>query len=952
MSRTATIAAILVFLLAIALRLSGWTHFLSQHPNRPPSTPFELSDDPNLVFGRLQNNFRYMLLKNPYPEDRIVLRLHVDVGAGCETENEQGIAHFLEHIAFRRSRHFPQGDIIEQMQKHGLAFGSHLNAATSFFNTVYKLDLPHNDTATVDVAFSAFRDFCDGLIISQVDVDQERGVVLSEKRESKGVYQRLTKKRRKFLFEGTLLADRMTIGKTKVITNATSETLRNFYEKWYSPEKFTFVAVGNIDTAEFEERIRNAFEDLKSKNPPVFEIGRLKVEQRKFFYFSAPELSSTSVEIRLVFPNPFVNDTYDARRYERILIILASVLEERLQDQKLANPLLFTGAGTDLQEISKKVNYISFVTSISCEIEHWEACLNLLEQELRRLFEYGISEIELQRQHAILLDAAERGLLASKTRHSVCLASRILDKIVDNTFLLSPERSLELVKRYNLDITTKDCLDVFRKIWGNFYVYVRSNGKIDGAEQTIEKVFNESAKMPVPSNKDDVTYKFPYETFQTPFRAIVNRTYIEDLDITQLTLANQVKVNLKPTKFTEDEIQFALAVGHGRATDYPGVHHGLFVVTELFLARTGLQKYPWRTLSKFLTSRGISLDVEINQRSFLVSGQSDQKNLLVILQLLIVYLTDLGFEERALIDAREDLKPKYETRGKSIEDVTDDQYQKFITGNDSISGLPDETRTLSVEIDDIKELLLSVFEKEDKELTIVGDFDLEQVINNIQDTFGALPLPSPSQNTMFDSETAHFPKNITEKSFHYTGDEKVTLYLLTFLTDDVYNIRDSRLLAALGEIVTDRLRDKMRKTEGKCYSPRVSRVRSPFKHFGLFQIALYIDPGSIEEIRNATLAIIADLKAMPISEEEVERVRVPLLHAIRDSRKTNHHWVSRITYAHRYPSHLDMLRSVRSFFQNVTGQMLQETAQKYLHDPVHVTISRKESDVSQNTTKV
>jgi zinc protease len=199
-------------------------------------------------------------------------------------------------------------------------------------------------------------------------------------------------------------------------------------------------------------------------------------------------------------------------------------------------------------------------------------------------------------------------------------------------------------------------------------------------------------------------------------------------------------------------------------------------------------------------------------------------------------------------------------------------------GNDLVAGLPDEAFTFSVQMDDIKNLILPAFQREAMELTIVGDFDLEMTIRNIQDTFGALPLRSPSQNNALDTIVT-FQKEITEKSFHFTGDEKRTISILTFLTDDENNSQDARALMMLCEIIGDRLRDEIRKTEGKVYTPLVDSNVTPFKNFGLFEIPLSLHPDSTDDTKNETLAIIEDLKTTPILPEELERIRLPILNA-------------------------------------------------------------------------
>jgi zinc protease len=343
----------------------------------------------------------------------------------------------------------------------------------------------------------------------------------------------------------------------------------------------------------------------------------------------------------------------------------------------------------------------------------------------------------------------------------------------------------------------------------------------------------------------------------------------------------------------------------------------------------------------------VRLDFAVTPRSIGFTGDCDRKSLLVSLQLVIAYLSDARFEERALLEARASLGYSFLSRTKSPWRVCDDQYEKFIFGNDSIFGLPDESAALSVQMDDVKRILLTAFQNEAKNFTIIGDFDLEEAIQNIQDTFGSLPLHSPSPNSLYDAEIVHFPKEMAKKTFHFTGDERTALSILTFLTDDCYNIKDGRALGLLRALIDNRLHDKLRKTEGKVYSHFVQHRTTGFKHFGLFEIMLDIHPDSIYETKNETLAILNDLKTAPVSAEELDRALRPLLNSHRSARKTNNFWLNMLTSASLIPNLFDHVRSLLPTLENMTAETLLETARKYFRDPVHTMILRAEPNATQ-----
>ncbi|MDR2806595.1 MAG: insulinase family protein [Puniceicoccales bacterium] len=907
---------------------------------------FPLRHDPQIIFGQLDNGFHYALMRHTYPEKRVAMALNFDVGSAMEENHERGLAHFLEHMAFRGSKHFPDGTIISHMQNLGIAFGHDINAYTSLFDTCYELDLPNTHSDTVTAAFSAFSDFCSDLTIAESDVQQERGVVLSEKRDHKNVLERFSNATLKFFWEGTIIPNRKPIGKTEVIQQATARDLRQFYEKWYSPDKMFLVAVGDLDPQQFQVKIQETFGNLKAKaSPPTINIGDLVVKRRKFFYFVDPDIPYSGVEVLSLFPDLFPEDHYKARRYQFLLNYVTSILFERLSDQKSEKTLPFIGVRTLVAKNYLKTGYSMFnaeITGVNSD-KNWARYLKLLEQEVRRICQYGITDEELQRQKTILSNKLEKEVLSAKTRSSTDLVAEIVRCHSDHTFCLSPEDSLRLVKTINEDCSVKECQEAFREICKNLCVIVVTNQPIENALQTIESTFEQSESVPVEPYPDKPLGQFAYEHFDTPYQDITQRNEIHDLNVTQLTLANGVKVNLKPTDFEQHRINIALTVGQGLLTRYPHPQQGIFSVTAELFSRAGLVKNPWQQLGKIIELKNFSLDFSIDKLEFSFLGMCDKKNLLFGLQLLTAYLFDFDFEEHALNRVRNTLKCDYENRNKTSFSVLVDAYQKFITGNDAIMGLPSEASVFSITMKDVKNLLADVFQKEAVELTIVGDFDLQTAIQNIQDTFGALPPRSPSQDTPLDTGIFKFPENTPEKSFFFSGDEERALILGTFLTDDENNVQDRRYLNVLAKIIENRIRTKIRSEAGDAYSIKVNHTPTPFKNFGLLEILLSLDPQRIASAKNEILDIIEDLKKNPVSQDELHCSKSPLLKNVRDSFRRNDFWLCSIMHAHRRPQDLENLRTLRAFYENITAQNLHQTAQKYLNHPVWTTICPKPS---------
>ena len=237
--------------------------------------------DPDIRFGSLPNGMRFAIRRQPIPAGEAALRLRFDAGSMMETDAQQGLAHFLEHMAFNGSKAVPEGEMVKILERLGLAFGADTNAQTGFDQTVYKLDLPKTDTETVDTSLKLLREAASELTIAQAAVDRERGVVLSEERASDSPSYRVYKSRLEYLLAGQRMPNREPIGKVDILQKAPADLIADFYHHYYRPERATIVAVGDFDPAAMEAKIRARFGDWKDNGPAGPEPDLGKVMPRK-----------------------------------------------------------------------------------------------------------------------------------------------------------------------------------------------------------------------------------------------------------------------------------------------------------------------------------------------------------------------------------------------------------------------------------------------------------------------------------------------------------------------------------------------------------------------------------------------------------------------------------------------------------------------------------------------
>ena len=350
-----------------------------------PQTASDLKPDPAATFGTLPNGLRYVIRANREPKTRASLRLLVEAGALHEHDDQQGLAHFLEHMAFNGSTHYAPGTLVKFFQRLGMDFGGDTNASTSFDRTLYLLELPDTKDETLAEGLRVFGDYAGGLLLTAAEIERERGVILSEKRSRDSVGYRTSLATRRFLLAGTRFIERDIIGTDDVLKQAQRDRFTAFYDGWYRPERMAVVIVGDIDPAAVERQIKATFAGLKPRAPAPAEpdLGQLPARTGvKAFYHYEVEAPSTRVGLSTIVPYRREPDTA-ANRLQHLPRALAhAIISRRLSILAKKENAPFTVGSAGAGEAENFYRQTS--VSLNCKAEQWDAALAVGEQELRR----------------------------------------------------------------------------------------------------------------------------------------------------------------------------------------------------------------------------------------------------------------------------------------------------------------------------------------------------------------------------------------------------------------------------------------------------------------------------------------------------------------------------------------------------------------------------------------
>ncbi|MDM8524615.1 insulinase family protein [Desulfococcaceae bacterium HSG8] len=895
-----------------------------------PHEKSDLSPDPALIFGKLPNGFRYVLMENKEPRDRVSLRLNVQAGSLNETDDQQGLAHYLEHMMFNGSENFPPGELVKYFQSIGMAFGSDANAHTGFSETVYDVLLPTGDRKSLEEGILVIQDYAKGALLMESEVERERGIILAEKRTRDSVSYRTYVASMKFLFAGSQITERMPIGTEAVIRKADQARLKAYYDAWYRPENMVVVMVGDFDIKVAEPLIKSAFGKFSARTParPCPETGVIKHEGIRSFYHFEKEAGNTKTSLQAVWNREPEPDSPDYQKNMIMQYLGNSILDNRLEAmiENPNNP--FTSVSIYSGIFLNRIGYAKL--SARSAPENWKKVLTLLENSLRQALEFGFTPSELDRVKKEFIAELDAAVLKKDTRDSEGLSDLIIDNLNDDKVLMSPEQEKELYAGFVESLTTGKVDEAFAGVWNKDHrlILVTGNASVSekdkSPEDVILAVFEESAKKGVTKPAEDKAIKFPYLAEPETAGAVKGRTEIPDLGIEQIDFENGVRLNLKKTDFKKNEVTAAVSFGPGRKAE-PAP--GLAMFATSLVNRSGLGRLTENELDRALAGKNTSVRFGVKENCFLLKGSSVSPEIPLLFQLLYAHITDPGYREDAYNLVRRQFGQMYDKLSHTIEGAMQLSGERFLAGGDSRFGIASREATGKLALEQVRDWT-DPSENPGLEISVVGDFDPEIVKDLAARYFGTLPLRKKVEEK---EESLEFPVGESLTTEVETDVDK-GMVIMAWPTEDYSDISRVRRLSVLANVIDERLREEIREKLGATYSQYAYNNSSrTYAGYGVLRCVLYVDPGMSEKIIKKVRRIASELAEKGPTEDELRRALDPVLTSIKDMMRTNRYWLSTVLKGSaRYPKQIEWCRTIQEDYASVTVQDIALLAKTYL----------------------
>jgi zinc protease len=921
--------------LAALTAFAGYAGAQTPAAPAPPSLSTRLPIDPKVRIGTLSNGLRYYIRQNTRPENRAELRLVVNAGSVLETPDKLGLAHFLEHTAFNGTKHFAKNDLIKYLESIGVRFGADLNAYTSFDETVYILPIPTDTARIVDQAFTILEDWAHGQTFDPTEVANERGVVREEWRGRKGAGDRMLQQWLPVAFKGSRYAERLPIGTEASIMAATPEKLRTFYNTWYRPNLMAVIAVGDFDPAAIEARIKQHFSGLtnpaNAEKRPLYDVP----DNKEPLVAIASDKEATSSNVNLIYKlrADSVNTVGDYRKLlmERLYL---TMLNSRFAEiaEKPDAPFLAAGASKD-NFFARTTEAFTLVANV--KDGGIERGAEALLTEARRVDQFGFLQSELDRVKTNVLRSYERSYAERDKTQSGQHVEEYIGNFLNGEAIPGIEYEYKLAQELLPTISLAD-INALAKGWitdENRVIIAQAPVKQGAALPTKEGIlaaFDKAAKATLVAWTENVSSDNLVEKTPAPGK-IVSSKPISSIDAVEWKLSNGARVIVKPTDFKSDEVLFNAYSpgGSSLAADSAYLSAGL---ASTIVSLGGLGSFNRIDLGKKLAGKAASVSPRIDETTEGFSGRSSPKDIETMFQLAYLEFTAPRLDTVVFQTLRGQAATQLANRQLSPEAAFSDTIQVTLSQHHF------RARPLTPEIFD-KEVSAQeafAFYKDrfanagDFTFVLVGNVDTVAIKPLVETYLASLPNTGRVEKARDVGMTP--PKGVVERIVR-RGTEPKASTRLVFTGQCTYSPQDRFILRALTTLMQTRLNESLRERLGGTYSPNVggSCQREPRQEYAI-SVVFGSSPENADVLTKATLALVDSLKAQPVPQADVDKVKEEILRSREVEVKTNAYWLGNISardmagedLAGLGPQYDEMVR-------NLTPAMIQAAAKKYFN---------------------
>lgn len=892
-----------------------------------------LTTDPNLKTGKLANGLTYYIRKNQEPKNRAELRLVVKAGSVLETDNQQGLAHFVEHMSFNGTKNFKKQELVSFLEKSGVSFGADLNAYTSFDETVYELPLPTDSPTLFKKGFQILADWAHAVTFDGTEIDKERGVILEERRVRRNAGQRMLYQWMPVVLNGSQYAKRIPIGDSLILTNFKHATLKQFYSDWYRPDLQAIVAVGDFDVAAVEKTIKELFSKIPVKAKKVKPSFSIPTHTDvKHIIATDPEQQYNIVQVmyKQGKEKPVLTDI----DYRQILCnsLYSEMANMRLQEltQKADAPFLY--GNSSYGELLGGLSSFTLL-AVAKDGASLQKSLDALLAESERIKRFGFNQSELERAKKSILSSIENRYNERNKTNSKAYTNEYVSLFLKGGVSTSIETDFELYKSLLPQIKLDEVNTLIKK-WikeTDRAVVVMAPEK-EKANLPSSAVFAASLNKPIGDLKpyEDKVAKGGLMPVAPTAGKVVKETTIAELSVTEWTLSNGAKVIVKPTDFKNDEIQISAISPGGKSlitdADYITGDNADQIIQLGGIGNLGIME-----LQKEMTGKQASVSPSIRNYSEGFGGSSTPKDLETAMQLLHLYFTQPRKDETMFNVLKNQANTILANKNTNPQAVFADTMQ-YLMGNYHPRSKPFEISMIQqLNLDKAIAIYKERFAGADDFIfTFVGNIKLD-VLKALVEKYIA-SLPATGKKETWKDVGLRYPTGIIEKKV-YKGKEAKATVRLVYTGEATYSEEEATQLSQLGKALNIKLRENLREEKGGTYGTGVSTElsRIPYQSYSI-DISWTCDPSKVNELIEAAVSEIKKIKENGSTQEDIQKVIAEDTRAMEVQLRENGYWIYNLEDRYRNNEDPRLILKDMETIKKINVAKTKEMANKYFNE--------------------
>lgn len=892
--------------------------------------------DQAIRYGKLSNGLTYYIRHNDKPNERAEFYIAQKVGAILENDEQDGLAHFLEHMAFNGTEHFPGKSLINYFETIGVRFGSNINAYTSLDETVYNLsDVPTYREGILDSALLVLHDWSNSISLIGGEIDKERGVILEEWRQGNDASRRLWKASNEVITAGSPYAKRDVIGDTAVIKNFSHEALRSYYRKWYRPDLQAILIVGDIDVDQMEAKVKSVFSDIPAPVNPA---------ERTYFpvplrgkpvasVFKDKEMQSTEVILYYLIGTQSDGVRLSEQGYLTNLKnrLIMMMVNERFEEAAREPDAPFSGLGGDLGGYTRTMDVVAFSAEPISGKETEARARTLKEVELLKRF--GFNQSELDRAKAALMSGLETVYKDRKNTRNRSFVNEYTRHFLNAESIPGIEWEYEFSKKHLPDISLEQLNALINEYLHNenlfYFLYAPDKEGVNlPTEDQLMAELKAVSALELEPRKETTTHQELIEKKIKPGK-IKKESSNPVLGTTEWILSNGIKVVLKPTPFKEDEIRLYAFSNGGTSLvdekDLVSINYASGVIRQ-----SGLGKMDQSALDKWLTGKLASLNTSIDTYGESINGASSVNDFETLLQLVYSNFTAVRKDSNAYNRFVNFYLTQLEN---AVLDPTNAYY-------DSINAISYgyHPRVLLQNVETFRKIdfntLYSLYEERfsnpaDFTFELVGNINLKTIKPLITKYLGGLKT-SKKRETWKDTKMRHVKGPLYREINKELAVDMTTCYV-HYLHQQPYNLENSLLVTTLANILRLRYTATIREEEGGSYGVSVSgsSTYQPI-HMASLSIMFSTDPDKFKRMLGIVHEQIRLIAEQGPTEEDLSKVKLNLLKQYSENKQDNTWWMSALTSYYR--NNLDLVSGYEKQVEAIDKKAIQDLARRFIEE--------------------